>query len=226
MSSRALVARVAGLVARCGWVIRLQRLGGCGPSATCRRWRLPCRWGTSRWAPAQPPAPNSSRPTTDRCPASAVCSSRTSSSGESCEAWWPPPPWSSVSTWVPSTWWCRSPRPARWPRASSASVGPGTGWASRAGAGSFPSTEQTFWKRPRWWSACTPERWSTPATCATRSMLPPSRSWPCAPWTTGPWTGSRPCCADAPASRSCPTKCCTVCSTCCRAPTRPRSSPS
>ena len=54
----------------------------------------------------------------------------------------------------------------------------------------------------------------------------PARSWPCAPWTTGPPSGSRPCCVAARASPSCPTRCSTACSTCCRAPTRPRSSPS
>ena len=41
-----------------------------------------------------------SRPTTARWPASSGWSSRTSSSGVSCGAWWPRPAWSWASTWA------------------------------------------------------------------------------------------------------------------------------
>ena len=187
-----------------------------------RRWRL----ATSRWARGRLRGSSWSRLTMGRSRGSAACSSRTSSSGANCGAWLLPPPSNSASTWARSTWSCRWPRPGRCPPACSGSGGRGTGWASRAGAGSSPSTAPTCWRRPRWWSACTPERSSTPATCATPSMSPPSRSWPCAPWTTGRSSGWQPCCGAPLASPICPTRCCTACSSCCRAPTQPRSSPS
>ena len=62
---------------------------------------------------------------------------------------------SSASTWAPSTSSCRSSRPARWPRACSASAGPATRSASRAGASSSPSTAATWSRRPWSSSACT-----------------------------------------------------------------------
>ncbi len=91
-----------------------------------------------------------SRPTTARCRASAGSRSRTSSSGASSRAWWPPARSSSASTWARSTWSSRSSRPARCRAACSASAGPATRWASRAGASSSPSTATTWSRRP-WW---------------------------------------------------------------------------
>ena len=77
-------------------------------------------------------------PTTARCPRSSGPSSRTTSSAAGCRAWSRPAASSSASTWVRSTWSCRSSRRPRWPAPCSGSAGPATRWAQVSRGVLFP----------------------------------------------------------------------------------------
>ena len=156
-----------------------------------------------------------SRPTTARCRGSAGCRSRTSSSGASSRAWSPPARSSSASTWARSTSSSRSSRRARWPRACSASVGPATRWASRAGASSSPSTAPTCVEAAvvvRAHARRADRAHPLPAQPARRAG-PADRGHVRARRVAGRRPGRRgaPRRATTP---SCPTRCCTTCSTC------------
>ena len=176
-----------------------------------------------RWAPG---AATWSRPTTAHSAASSDSPSRTSSSRGPSRPWWPPARSSSASTWAPSTSWCTSSRPGRWPAASSGSAGPATRSASRAGASSSRSTGATWSRRPWSCSACARASSRRRATPATPSTCWRSRWWPCAPSTSGGSTSSPTSSAGPPTSPSCPTRPWPPSSTSCRGATRARSSPS
>ena len=68
----------------------------------------------------------------------------------------PPAAWSSASTWAPSTWWCRSNRPARSRAACSGSAAPAIRSASPAAARSSRSSGATCSRPPSSPSGCSP----------------------------------------------------------------------
>ena len=114
----------------------------------------------------------------------------------------------------------------RWPAGCSGSAAPVTRSARCPGACCSRSSAATSCRRPWSSSGCAPGP-SSPCACRpTPSTSSPSRSWPCAPSTSGPSTTSSSWSAGPPRSPPCRARSSSRCSTCSPGATPATSSPS